>query len=215
MTPLTRKECNKLFPPWTSEHHHAFESIKALVVLHDCLTTVDHQNPGDNKIFITCDAGQKRTSTILSFSPTWESAIPVAFKSQQLHGVELHYPVHEQEMLVIIHTLKKWCVDLLGSHFTIYTNHQTLQNFELQKELSKCQARWMEYMSQYDCMIHYINGNDNCVADALSHLPDSIDQVPTVISGIFKIKLDPSLIEDIKEGYNMDPWCKSLACDLA
>lgn len=209
------KECNKLFPPWTSEHHHAFESIKALIVSRDCLTTINHQNPGHNKIFVTCDASQKKTGTVLSFGPTWESAGPVAFESRQLHGAELHYPVHEQEMLAIIRALKKWCMDLLGSHFTIYTDHQTLQNFELQKELSKRQARWMEYMSQYDCTIHYINGDDNCVADALSSLPDSIERVPTVISGIFEIRSDPSLIEDIKEGYNMDPWCKALARDLA
>jgi hypothetical protein len=75
-------------------------------------------------------------------------------------------------MLAIIRALKKWWSDLLGSHFTIYTDHQTLQNFDVQKELSKRQARWMEYMSQYDCSIKYINGDDNCMADVLSHFPD-------------------------------------------
>ena len=137
LTPLTCKECNRLFPPWMSEHHHAFKSIKALVVSCDCLTTIDHQNPGNNQIFITCDTSQKGTGAVLSFRPTWESAWPVAFESQQLHGAELHYLIHEQEMLAIIHALKKWHVNLLGSHFTIHTDHQTLQNFEIQKELSK------------------------------------------------------------------------------
>jgi hypothetical protein len=42
-------------------------------------------------------------------------------------------------MLSIIHALKKWRCDLLGSEFIIY-NHQTLCNFDMQKELSKCQA---------------------------------------------------------------------------
>lgn len=215
LSPLTHKECNKLFPLWTAEHHHTFKSIKVLIVSCDCLTTIDHQNLGENKIFVTCDASQKRTGTVLSFGPTWESARPIAFKSRQLCSAELHYPVHEQEMLAIIRALKKWCVDLLGSHFTLYTDHLTLQNFELQKELSKWQARWMEYISQYDCMILYINGDNNCVADALSCLPDSIDQEPTVISSIFEIKSDPTMMDDIKEGYNTDPWCKSLAHDLA
>jgi hypothetical protein len=102
LTPLTRKECNTVFPAWTSEHHQAFESIKALVVSRDCLTTIDHHNPGSNKIFVTCDASQQRTGAVLSFGPTWETARPVAFESQQLRGPELHYPVHEQEMLSII-----------------------------------------------------------------------------------------------------------------
>jgi hypothetical protein len=78
-------------------------------------------------------------------------------------------------MLAIIRALNKWRSDLLGSHITIYMDHQTLQNFKGQKELSKRQARWMEYMSQYDCTIQYINGDDNCVVDALSRLPDTVD----------------------------------------
>ena len=53
LTPLTQKECNTIFPAWTSEHHHVLESIKALVVLWDCLTMIDHHNPGKNKIFVT------------------------------------------------------------------------------------------------------------------------------------------------------------------
>ena len=58
LTPLTRKECNTTFPSWTSIHQYAFESIKRLVVSHDCLTTIDHENPGENKIFVTCDASK-------------------------------------------------------------------------------------------------------------------------------------------------------------
>jgi hypothetical protein len=214
LTPLTQKECNSVFPTWTPEHHHAFESIKALVVSHDCLTTIDHQNPGDNHIFVTCDASQRCTGAVLSSGPTWETARPVAFESRQLHNAELHYPIHEQEMLAIIRALKKWRSDLLGSHVTIYTNHQTLQNFDIQKELSKRQARWMEYMSQYDCSIKYINRDDNCMADALSCLPDTVDDTSPIAS-VFEIRSDPSFVQDIKDGYHADPWCKALASDLA
>jgi hypothetical protein len=187
LTPLTCKECNSIFPTWTTEHHNAFQAIKALVVSRDCLTMIDHQNPGNNKIYVSCNASQKRTGAVLSFGTTWENAQPVAFKGRQLHSAELHYPVHEQEMLAIIRALKKWRTDLLGSHITICTNHQTLQNFEGQKELPKRQARWMEYMSQYDCSIHYINGDDNCVADALSRLPETVENGGGIVGGVFEI----------------------------
>ena len=56
LTPLTTKECRKNFPDWNSDHQHAFETIKALVISAECLTTIEHLNPGDNKIFVTCDA---------------------------------------------------------------------------------------------------------------------------------------------------------------
>ena len=65
LTPLVWKECNTIFPMWTTEHHHTFEAIKALVVSCDCLTMIDHHNLGENKIFVTCDASQWHTSAVL------------------------------------------------------------------------------------------------------------------------------------------------------
>jgi len=62
-------------------------------------------------------------------------------------------------------------VDLLGSPFLVYTDHKTLLNFHMQKDLSQRQARWMEELSIYDCKFVYIKGIDNSVADALSHYP--------------------------------------------
>jgi hypothetical protein len=136
LTPLMKKECNLTFPAWTAKHQHAFDTIKGLVLSHDCLTTIDHQNPGKKKIFITCNVSKRQTGAVLSFGEMWEASRPVTFESQQLKGLELHYPVHELEMLSIMRALAKWCTDLLGSHVYIYTDHKTLQNFDSQKDLS-------------------------------------------------------------------------------
>jgi hypothetical protein len=38
---LTRKECDKAFPPWTTKYQVVFKGIKALVTSKDCLTTTD------------------------------------------------------------------------------------------------------------------------------------------------------------------------------
>jgi hypothetical protein len=137
LTPLTTKEARKSFPPWTSEHQEAFDAIKALVVGRKCLTVIDHLNPGDNKIFVTCDASDWRTGATLSFGLTWETARPVAFDSMQLKAAERNYPVHEKELLAIIRALKKWRSDLLGSHIHVYTDHRTLENFDTQRDLSR------------------------------------------------------------------------------
>jgi hypothetical protein len=59
LTPLTRKEYNNSFPPWTNIHQYTFNAIKRLVVSRDCLTTINHETPGDNKIFVTCDASKR------------------------------------------------------------------------------------------------------------------------------------------------------------
>ena len=86
-------------------------------------------------------------------------------------GAELNYPVQEKRLLAVIRALRKWHVYLLSSPFFIYTDHKTLENFNTQKDLSCHQARWMEFLSQYDAKIIYIKGDDNTVADTLSHLP--------------------------------------------
>lgn len=83
-------------------------------------------------------------------------------------GAELNYPVHENEMLAIIHALQKWHADLVGVPFVIYTDHKTLENFNAQQDLSRQQAQWIEFMSQYNCKIVYVKGADNGAADVLS-----------------------------------------------
>jgi hypothetical protein len=123
LAPLTSKECEKDFPTWSSTRHRAFEAIKQLVVSHECLMVIDHTSPGNNKTFVTCDASNLRTGTVLSWGPSWESARPVAFDSMQLRDAQKNYPVHEKEMLAIVCALKKWCLDLLGSKFIVYTDH--------------------------------------------------------------------------------------------
>lgn len=217
LTPLTTKDCRKNFPQWTVEHQTAFEAVKALVVSADCLTTIDHDSPGDNKIFVTCDASDWRIGATLSFGPTWETARPVAFDSMQLKAAEKNYPVHEKELLAIIRALKKWRSDLLGSHFIVYTDHRTLENFDTQKDLSRRQLRWQEFMSQYDMTITYIRGEDNTVADALSRLPPNCfpgeaEQVATTaVNAILSISTDQEILTMIKDGYREDEFCKRVA----
>jgi hypothetical protein len=125
----------------------------------------------DYKRFITTEASDKCSGAVLSFGPSWETPRPVAIDSMTFKNAELNYPVHEKELLAIICALKKWRVDLLGSPFFIYTDHKTLEIFNVQKELSHRQARWMEFMSQFNTKIVYIKGEENTVADALSCLP--------------------------------------------
>jgi hypothetical protein len=79
LTPLTMKEARRNFPAWINEHQNSFEEIKALVVSQECLTTIDHANMGDDKVFVTCDASDWCTGATLSVGTSWELARPVAF----------------------------------------------------------------------------------------------------------------------------------------
>jgi RNase H-like domain found in reverse transcriptase/Reverse transcriptase (RNA-dependent DNA polymerase) len=218
LTPLTTKESCKSFPEWTTGHQTAFDAIKVLVVSADCLTTIDHEDPRDNNIYVTCNASDWHTGATLSFGPTWELSRPVTFDSMQLKGAEKNYPVHEKELLTIIRALKKWCADLLGTQFYVYTDHRTLENFDTQKDLSHHQLRWQEFLSQYDMTITYIRSEDNTVADALFRLPLNSDPDEIMMSApessvnaVLQIATDASILAKIKAGYVNDEFCKRVA----
>jgi hypothetical protein len=83
-----------------------------------------------------------------------------------------------------------------------------------QKDLSRRQARWQEFLSHYDHHIVYIKGEDNTVADALSRLPNSVDDLESLPTAVtLSIQTDPTLLQTILSGYETDPFCKKLtAC---
>ncbi|KIK36120.1 hypothetical protein CY34DRAFT_47249, partial [Suillus luteus UH-Slu-Lm8-n1] len=64
LTTLTTKAAELDFPTWTDQHSNAFQAIKELVVSPECLTTIDHDHPGANKIFLTCDASDYATGAL-------------------------------------------------------------------------------------------------------------------------------------------------------
>jgi hypothetical protein len=205
---LTTKDCDKHFPEWTARHQDAFDSIKRLVTSRECLTTIDFDLMDTHKIFVTMDASDYQSGAVLSFGETWETSRPVSFDSKTFKGAELNYPVHEKELLAIIRALKKWRSDLLGVPFIVYTDHRTLENFDKQKHLSRRQARWMEFLSQYEFKITYIPGEQNSCADALSRTEFPSADVP--LAPILSIAADENLLTRIKQGYKEDPWCKKL-----
>jgi len=67
LSPLTTKGMDKQFLMWSPTHQAAFEAVKGLVVGQECLTVVDHLNPGNNKIFVMTDASDLHTGAVLSW----------------------------------------------------------------------------------------------------------------------------------------------------
>ena len=129
--------------------------------------------------------------------------------------------MHEKELLAIIRALKKWRADLLGGPISIFTDHRTLENFDTQRDLSRRQARWQEFMAQFEMKIYYVKGEDNTVADALSRLP--VVEVTDDIQPCYKlwiqgsvnvtmtITADESFLKDVKKGYLEDNFIKKIA----
>lgn len=129
----------------------------------------------------------------------------------QLNSVQRNYPTHEKELLAIICALEKWRYYLLGTQFTVYTDHCTLEYFQNQPSLSKRQAQWSEFLTQYDFTIKYVPGDSNTVTDALSRIPTD-DAVPTTPT--LQVDLEPELLQQIKGDYESDEFCLKLQENL-
>ena len=117
---------------------------------------------------VTADASATRIGAVLSQKDSEGVSKPVAFTSRKLNPAEQNYSTHERELLAIIHALKSWRSYLHGCKFKILTDHHPLKYLDSQKSLSRKQARWIEFMQEFDYEIEYLKGKENKVADALS-----------------------------------------------
>ena len=84
---------------------------------------------------------------------------PITFESHPIKGKNLHKPIYEKEMLEILHALKKWHPYLMGRHFKVKTNHDSLKYFLEQRLSSEEQQKWVTKMLGYDFEIIYKKGS--------------------------------------------------------
>ena len=91
-------------------------------------------------------------------------------------------------------------------------DHWTLEIFDSQEDLSRCQLCWQEFLSHYDMTITYICDEDNTVVDALSCLPPNtfLDkaEVSPGVNAILSVATDESVLNSIQSGYVDDEFCK-------
>ena len=94
---------------------------------------------------------------------------PVAFHSQTFNTTESNYDIHDKELLAIFEVFKRWQHYLEGtpSPVEVFTDHKNLMYFCESKTLSCCQARWSEFLSQFNLTIKFRPGRLGAKPDAL------------------------------------------------
>ena len=90
LSDLITKTADKHFSVWTDNHQHAFDSIKQLLVSQDCLTTIDFTLMPEYRIYVTTDASNTCSGTVLSFGMSWETVQPVVCGSSTFKDAELN-----------------------------------------------------------------------------------------------------------------------------
>jgi len=126
------------------------------------------------------DASDLALAAILSIR-TGEDIHPVAFHSQSLQAAELNYDIHNKELLAIVEAFKKWRYYLEGTAtpVEVITDHKNLTYFCSSKSLTRRQARWSEYLSQFNFSIKFRPGRLEKKPDALTCHWDIYNQMDT------------------------------------
>lgn len=94
----------------------------------------------------------------------------VAFTSKTLTPPQLKYPVREKELFAIVHCMTVWRPYLLGTHFKLRTDHESLVYIPTSKISTGRLSRWLDFVSEFDFQLEYIRGEKNKAPDALSRI---------------------------------------------
>jgi hypothetical protein len=175
--------------PWTWDAAcaDAFEKIKSRIVAEPVLKLPDFDRPFE----VHTDASDRAAGGVLV-----QDGHPVAFESWKLKPAEQRYSAHEKEMLAVVHCLRAWRVYLLGTSFVIKTDNVANTFFKTQKKLSPRQARWQEFLAEYDFEWEHRPGRHNQVADALSRKAVETIAALTQLESTFVGKLKDQAKED-------------------
>jgi len=99
---------------------------------------------------------------------------PIAFHSRSLLPAEKNYDAHDKELAAMIFGFKCGCPLFLGAMHAICvcTDHKNLQYFHNPRKITGRQARWIEFLQDFNYTLEHIPGSTNTVADLLSRRKD-------------------------------------------
>ena len=159
---------------------------------------------------MTTDASDYAMGAVLS--QVWGNGEHlVAFESRKMNPAEQNYPTHERELLVVIHALRTWRHYLLGRKFIIVSDHHSLKFLQTQPQLSRRQARWLEFLAEFDFEIGHRPGKSNVVADALSRL----NNIEVQDLGVMKKSIKrEDLFKGLEQAYKNDKETKRILENL-
>ena len=153
---------------WDVDHQKSFDELKHAVSTSACLQYYDPSAP----VQLEVDASMKGLGIALI-----QKGRPVAFGSMTLTECQSRYSNIEREMLAIVHGIQRYHTYLYGRPFKVISDHKPLIAIcakalhaappRLQRMLLKIQG--------YNFAIEYRPGDKMILADALSHLPNPIN----------------------------------------
>jgi len=144
----------------------AFNTLKQAFTSAPILT---HWVP-DVQLVVETDVLDYTLAAILSIMTKENEINPLAFHSRTFSALELNYDVHDKELLTIFETFKIWrhYLERSTSLIDVITDHKNLEYFSTTKILTRRQARWSEYLSQFYLVVRFRPRHFGTKPDALT-----------------------------------------------
>ena len=135
----------------------------------------------------------------------------ITFHSRSLLSAEKNYDAHDKELTGVVFGFKCGCPHFLGIQHPIIvqTDHKNLQYFKEPHKMNSRQARWLEFLQDFDYQLKHITGSSNTIANLLSRHKDLNKGVNTekphillpdhLFSNITNTHLQKTFLEDNKQ----------------
>lgn len=148
----------------------AFGQIKAALVAHPVLASPDYSKP----FILQTDASDTGVGGVLVQGTGAEERV-IAYFSQKLSSTQRKYQTTERECLAVIVGIEKFRAYIEGAHFTVVTDHASLQWLQNLKDPAGRLGRWALRLQPYNFNLVHRPGRLMVVADALSRAIEIVD----------------------------------------
>ena len=190
---------------WNNACQEAFNLLKQRFTSAPILAHFDYEK----KCIVKIDASDNVLAGVLSQYGEDGKLHPVAFFSRKHSPQEINYEIYDKEVLVIIKVFEEWrpMLEGAGLPIKILTDHRNLQYFMTTKQLSRRQARWSEYLSQFNFVIQFRLGKLGAKLDALTRRSGDLSKTEDE-----RIK---QMMQTVLKEHNLDPAIKPNGLDPA
>jgi len=179
---------------WSPARQAAFNDLKTALLQAPVLMLADVSLP----FRVDTDASDVAVAGVLLQQDQDQEWHPVAYASRKLTSAERNYTASERETLAVVFSLKVWRTYLFN-HFDIFTDNMGVVYLRSKPQITKREARWVEFLADYDFTVHHRSGKLN-IADPLSRRPDF------QLNGLeYTLDIDATMAKTISAGYENDP----------
>jgi len=109
---------------WRPLNEKAFQQVKHLAKNIITLRPIDYQSR--HPIYLFTDSSQVGAGSWIGLGPSPEKAHLAAFYSRKFATSQLHYPVHELELVALVDVVQSFYPMLYGTRFTVVMDNKAL-----------------------------------------------------------------------------------------